>query len=464
MKIFHSLILLALLCSCQQKNDTKEVFSESEVEEIKRPYIPFFITVPFKEDTTYQLTLSHNPTRKDTELTLSKGGNVIDRRTYSSYIVAKGGKFEVENFPQKLVVENLADTVEVGVVKFVDSEQNISRLIVGRANEKLIKMKFLPNRSYAHYYKYKIDLKDSLINLSTSRFFIEDDSLVDVKKEQYTVLSKRLLIKVNYPTTDTLFSYQFKKDTSLYYHILTDKKTRIDDLFYAILSKESRVIDQHKLKPVNYSNLYVNGVFKKGYQDIGIPNIDELGMLSTDGIGEAWDGYGFRDMLFGVSNGKLINEVYIKSQGYNIDFINGIDENETFIILSKNSDTTNLIVQKKVYSTHNSESKPYYSFVGHKKYNFSNYTFSFEYDSLYRIAKVKEGLTVRSLPGLVESPIIGKTAYLDTVLVLQKSEVPFTLKESNGKTVEGYWCKMYYAKGLDSIGYVFDGYLENLDK
>jgi hypothetical protein len=102
--------------------------------------------------------------------------------------------------------------------------------------------------------------------------------------------------------------------------------------------------------------------------------------------------------------------------------------------------------------------------VGHKKYNFSNYTFSFEYDSLYRIAKVKEGLTVRSLPGLVESPIIGKIAYLDTVLVLQKSEVPFTLKESNGKTVEGYWCKMYYAKGLDSIGYVFDGYLENLDK
>lgn len=460
MKAFYSLILLVLLLSCQKKEEAKKVFSDSR---IWKPDVPISLEVPFREDTTYQLKLLHIPNRKETTIKLLKNGKTIDEQTYSSYIVAKDGEFEIENIPRKLVVENLADTVEVGVIKFVDSEQNISRLIVGRTNGKLIRMKFLPYLSRTHYYKYKLDLKDSSINLSTSSFLIENDSLVGFKKEQYTVFYNKFLIKVNYPTTDTLFSYQFKKDTSLYYRILTDKKTRTDNRFYAVLSKKSRMLDQHELKSANYENLYINGVFKQGYQDIGIPNVDELGVLTSEGTGEIWDGYGFRDMLFGVGNGKLINEVYIGSQGYNIDFINGIHENETFIIPGKNSDTTNLIVRKEVFSTHNQKPKPNYSFIGHKKYDFLNHTFSFEYDSLYYIVKSKEGLIVRDSPGLVESPIIGKIAYLDTVLVLQKSEVPFILKESNDKAIEGYWCKISYAKKHYSIGYVFDGYLEHLE-
>jgi len=442
------------------------------------------LTLPFKIDSAYKLRFvnyknlntKNRYTNSTTLVELIKDDSVVQdykiqgalNHHNKSLILDKDFEEIVQSYPNK--------NGEIGIIQFIGQDSYESEIILGRIENNLIDLKYLPNQGIGYGkqkgenydFKYEIIKKGNTIIIKTKQYLKENDSLLKSYNKEYELHYNQLVIKEYFPKVDTLFNYQFKNDTNYSYHIINKRQNRIFNSFYSILKQGDITIDSNKLRNRKDDYIIYNsgGYLRDSYTDVSIKGVSELGVFTDEGTGETWDGYAYTDILFGKDkSNRLIKEIYTTSEGGtgNSDFSYSFVMDEKFIIPNSKNKLDSYLVINKFYfdefknteKTKKKSNLQYYDFK--EKYKLKDNRFVLVDESYEAYVNSKTGLTVRPQANFNEQ--LGKLNHAEKVIITSKSSVPYNLNEGNGKKIRGYWCKIIYPKAKDSIGYVFDAYL-----
>lgn len=269
----------------------------------------------------------------------------------------------------------------------------------------------------------------------------------------------------------TLYSYQFQKDTTYSYDIvMVLQEGNEDEVFYSVLRKnkvkvDSLLLDVNDL-PMGNGHFFRQNVLKTFISNTGIKGIDELGILTNEGLGEIWDGYFTTQMLFGRSGDKLVRELYTLSEGacYSFEpYSSGFTDREFILPGDKGGRKGRLIVEtvSEEVNEIKGKNKTTAFYRDTKVYSFNGMEFIAEKNGLeaeYYYVVAKAGLNVRSEP-YIQHPLGSSTKrarlnYGDRVKAIRRTNIKH---KANGVT--GYWVEIVYTEAGYQTAFVFSGYL-----
>jgi len=287
-----------------------------------------------------------------------------------------------------------------------------------------------------------IDLNAITICNIESDSFIKDTTFVENENFKDT-----MLFRYSFSTYTTEYSYEyqiFQEDSD---HNLK---------YISVLLKNGEEVDRHELKSFNQSILKGNNVSE--IRPLNINRGESIGIISNKGYGEIWDGYSYQEMLFGVYEGKLIQEMILNNAGYSLELGGiSIDMNSSFIT----SEYSPFITIRHEFFTRFDIENIRYDYIADSEHIISNGILKPIYDIEKVVVSGSKSINVRYSP--FEDESMSNTAGIinpgEEISVLEKSEFEISLIR-DGKELKGKWCKIEFPTNYDSIGYVFDADLK----
>jgi len=287
------------------------------------------------------------------------------------------------------------------------------------------------------------------IDLNTITFCnIESDSFIkDMTFVENEIFKDTVLFSYSFRTYTTEYSYEyqiFKEDSN-------------DSLKYiSVLLKNGEEVDRHELKSFTQSILNGNNIYEIG--PLNINHGESIGIISTKGFGEIWDGYYYQEMLFGVYEGKLIQEMILSNEGYSLELGGtSIHMNSSFIT----SEQSPFITIRHEFFTHLDNENVRYDYIADTEHIISNGILKPIYDIEKVVVSGLKSINVRYSPLEDESmhSIAGIINPGEEISILEKSEFEVSLIR-NDKEVKGKWYKIEFPTDNGLIGYVFDADLK----